>query len=96
MKKKLLLLCLICVFTLRVWAQDQGRPFITEWIVNGGDSVTIGLNTERYYDFNYLWKSADGITVAAGTHTSTNGDFVTFFNRGGTHTLEITGTFPHF
>lgn len=76
-------------------SQDSPQPFITSWSATAGESISIGLNANLNYDFDYTWRNASGQIVDSGTHTSADGEFTTAFSASETHTLEITGAFPH-
>ncbi len=77
-------------------ANGQGQPFITSWVTEGPQTITIPLNGEFSYDFNYVWKDGSGDIETSGTHTSADGDFVTELPGCCNWILEITGEFPHF
>lgn len=81
-------------WTVNVAATDQ-RPFITAWSAINSENITIELNNNFAYNFDYIWKGADGNEITSGRHSSANGDFVTAFTVSEEVTLEIIGNFPH-
>ena len=71
-------------------------PFITEWDITAGESLTLPT-TSQPYRFEYKWVlSSDTTVVIEGNHFSLeDGDFTTTFAEGGIYRLEIDGLFPH-
>ncbi|MEO9871498.1 BspA family leucine-rich repeat surface protein [Ekhidna sp.] len=82
-------------WTVNVVFTDQ-QPFITSWSAVVDESITIELNEDFDYNFNYSWKDAGDNELTSGRHTSADGDFVTPFTSTAEVTLEIIGDFPHF
>ncbi|MEO1023909.1 MAG: BspA family leucine-rich repeat surface protein, partial [Bacteroidota bacterium] len=85
--------------TIECFLLDNPTDFITTWQVEAGDAITIRLDGDFTYNFEYTWRNAQFEVVQAGSHTSAQGDFTTDFStleafEPGTHTLEITGAFP--
>lgn len=83
------------------WQIDDGGrlcdPFITQWNVAAGSlDITIPLDENLIYHFEYTWKDANENLVSTGTHTTADGSFITVLPAPGSYLLEITGEFPRF
>ena len=81
-------------WTVNVSFTDQ-LPFISSWSATAGESITIGLNNQLSYDFNYLWKDENGNLIVFGNHSSSDGNFTSTLPETGIYTLEIFDDFPH-
>jgi len=73
---------------------NSSAPFITEWAVDTSAVITIPLQNGTY-DFTFVWTNLLDTTQISGTHTDTDGNFTTNFNRPGVYQLQIVGEFPH-
>ena len=72
--------------------ESAGEPFITTWeTTSANEPVTIPTDTgDSDYDFTVDW--GDGTVEQI---TGTDPDPSHMYSSAGTHTVEITGTFPH-
>jgi len=96
MKTKLLCLVVVALALSTMAAHAQQRAFITTWQTEGAnEQITIPLNPEFAYNFQYIWKDSGGGVVENGTHTSKEAFSSTKLTTSGIYTLEITGDFPH-
>jgi len=100
MKTKLLCLVVVALALSTMVAHAQQRAFITTWQTEAAnEEITIRLNKDFAYDFQYTWKDSVGSVIDSGTHVSVEGvegNFTITLSNPGRYILEITGTYPHF
>ncbi|MCG8697189.1 MAG: BspA family leucine-rich repeat surface protein, partial [Bacteroidales bacterium] len=76
---------------------ENFRPFITIWETEAAnEEISIPFSNNKSYDFQYVWKDANGDEVASNSISAPEGGQLNVtLPEAGIYTLEIIGDFPH-
>ncbi len=87
--------------TTQAWvvsAQDFD-PFITTWKTEtNNEEISISFSGQDIFDFDYIWKNADGDRLASGSFDNQidGNTLAVNFSSPGNYSLEIIGAYPSF